>query len=300
MSSTLLSMVQDAANELGLKAPSSVVGSSNATSIQLLALFNRVGKQLYTEDDWQFLFQEHRFQTVFYQYTGDVTAGSTTISNLSSVTGLSTDFMVTGTGLMQDTWITSVGANSVTLNIPSSQTAAGVTFTFGQALYSVPSDYDRIVNKTEYNKTNRWSIIGPKSAQEWQWLKASYITTGPRMRFRIVDDKIALWPMPTSAVTLGFEYVSNAWVTGSDGTKFTSDSDTCKFPDNLMVMGAKMRFLEAKGLDSSAEASYFQRELSKFKAQNAGADTLSMAPRTAGMMITQSNIPDQNFGRVTG
>ena len=74
MSSTLLSMVQDAANELGLKAPASVVGSSNATSIQLLALFNRVGKQLYTEDDWQFLFQEHRFQTVFYQYTGDVTA----------------------------------------------------------------------------------------------------------------------------------------------------------------------------------------------------------------------------------
>lgn len=300
MATTLLELAQSVTGELGLKAPSAIIDSSDATARQLLALFNRVGQQLYTETDWQFLFAEHRFQTVAYQYTGDVTAGSNIISNLSSVAGLSTDFMVTGTGIMQDTFLTNVGSTTATLNIPSSVTATGQTFTFGRALYDMPSDYDHIINKTEYNKTNRWSVIGPKSAQEWQWLKSSYITTGPRMRFRIIDNKLALWPMPTTAVTIGFEYVSNAWTNGANGSKFTADTDTCKFPDTLMVMGVKMRFLEAKGLDSTAEANYFLRELSKFKAQNAGADTLSLAPRTAGMLLTNSNLPDSGYGMVTG
>lgn len=300
MSLTLLEMAQDIALEIGLSAPNTVINSPDSTSRQLLALFNRVGRQLVTEADWQFLFAEHRFTTQAVNYTGDVTTGSNVISNLSSVTGLSTDYMVTGPGVMQDTWITSVGTNSVTLNIPSNQTATGESFTFGRALYDMPSDYDRIENKTVYNKTNRWSVIGPKSPQEWQWLKASYIATGPRMRFRIIDNKFAIWPMPADGLVLGFEYISNAWVKhldGSTSSRFTSDSDTTLYPEGLLEMGVKMRFLEAKELDSTAEATYFSRELSKFKAQNAGADTISLDPRTAGILLTNNNIPDSGFGQ---
>ena len=87
----LLQNVQDALTELGLARPSIVASSSGRTEQQMLALFNRIGDQLYTEADWQFLFSEYRFQTVVYTYTGTTTAGSTTISGLSSVVGLSTD-----------------------------------------------------------------------------------------------------------------------------------------------------------------------------------------------------------------
>jgi hypothetical protein len=298
---TLLENVTDALDELGLARVSTVTGSNNSTARQMLGLFNSVGDLLLNETDWQFMAKEHRFSTVFYQYTGNTTAGSTTISGLSSVVGLSTDFMVTGGGIPQDTCIVSVGVSSVVLSQPIPNTATGVTFTFGQALYDMPGDYDHIVNHTQYNKTNRWAVIGPKSPQEWQWLKASYITTGPRMRFRIMGDKFALWPMPVNQVTLGFEYQSKDWVidnAGNGKTKFTADTDTSVFPDRLMVMGAKMRFLEAKGLDSSAEAAYFTRELSKFKAMNSGADTLSLAPSAAGVLLTTANIPDTGYGGV--
>jgi len=302
MGQTMLQNVQDVCLEYGLTSPSAVAGSSDDTYLQLLALMNRVGNQLATEFDWQFLSKEHRFQTVYYQYTGDTTNGSTTLSNVSSIVGLSSDFMVTGNGIQQDTFVVSASGTDVVMNVPATATATGVTFTFGQALYSMPADYDRIVNKTQYNKSNRWSVIGPKDPQEWQWLKASYVTTGPRMRFRIVGDKFAIWPMPSSTLTLGFEYISKNWAADSGGTgiaKFTADTDTCLYPDQLMILGTKMKFAEIKGFDTTALFADFSRELSKFKAQNAGADTLSMQAKYPDILLTQNNIPDTGYGNTT-
>jgi hypothetical protein len=299
---TLLQNVQNVCLELGLPSPNAVATSTDPQILQIQALLNRAGDILSTERDWQVLASEYRFETVYYTYTGDVTNGSTTITNLSSVVGLSTDFMATGTGIQQDSFLTSVGVSSAEMSIPSTQTATGITITFGQAKYSMPADYARIVNKTQYNKSNRWSIIGPKDAQEWQWLKASYVTTGPRMRFRIMGDKFTLWPMPTSILVMGFEYVSNAWVVGADGTLKTSatnDTDTFRFPDRLLVLGTKLKLFEIKGFDTTALLQDYTRELDKWKASESGADTLSLAPKYPNLLLTQNNLPDTGFGNAT-
>ena len=299
---TLLQNVQDVFLELGLPVPTAVATSSDPQVQQVQALLNRTGDILSTERDWQVLASEYRFQTVYYQYTGDVTAGSTTITNLSSVVGLSTDFMASGTGIQQDSFLTSVGTTSAVMTIPSTQTATGITITFGQAKYSMPSDYARSVDKTQYNKSNRWSIIGPKDAQEWQWLKASYVTTGPRMRYRIMGNKFTLWPAPTSALVLGFEYVSNSWVLSASGTpktKATVDTDTFLFPDRLLVLGTKLKFFEIKGFDTTTLLQDYVRELDKWKASESGADTLSLAPRYPNLLLTQNNIPDTGYGNST-
>ena len=298
---TLLSNVQDVCLELGLQSPNSVVGSSDTTTLQLLSLMNRVGDSLLTERDWQTLVAEHRFQTVYYQYTGDTVEGSTTISNLSSVVGLSTAFTIVGNGIQQDNFVTSVGANSVVMNVPATATATGQTFTFGQVKYDMPSDFERIVNKTQYNKSNRWSIIGPKDAQEWQWLKSSYITTGPRMRFRLTGDKFTIWPAPSAVLTMGYEYISNSWVVDALGVgkkKFTADTDTSKLPDRLLILGTKLKFFEIKGFDTTTLLTDFMRELDKFKSTEAAADTLSLAPKYANILLTQNNLPDTGLGNV--
>jgi hypothetical protein len=301
---TLLVNIQDVCLELGLPVPNAVATNPDETVQQLQALFNRVGNTLLSENNWQALAKEYRFSTIWYEYTGQInTEGQSTITNLSSVAGLTTDFQVTGTGILQDTFVTSASGSTVGISIPSTDTApAGSTYAFGQVSYAMPSDYDRTINKTQYNKSNRWSVIGPKSAQEWQWIKASYITTGPRMRYRIMGDKFTIWPMPTSTVTLGFEYQSNAWVEGSDGTakqKTNADDDTFLFPDKLLVLGTKLKYFEIKGFDTTTLYADYQRELSKFKAQDAGADTLSMAPRYPNILLTQNNLPDTGFGNTT-
>jgi hypothetical protein len=299
---TLLQNVQDVCLELGLPVPVTVSSTTDETVRQLQALLNRVGDTLTTENNWQALAKEFRFSTVSYTYVGTVTEGSQVIQNMSSVANLDTEFQVTGNGILQDTFVTGINGNQVTINIPGTGSYQNTELTFGQVMYDMPSDYQRSVNKTQYNKTNRWSVIGPKSAQEWQWIKASYITTGPRMRYRIMGDKFTIWPMATTQVTLGFEYQSNAWVEGSDGTpkqKATSDTDTFLFPDRLLVLGTKLKYFEIKGFDTTTLFADYQRELSKFKAQDAGADTLSMAPRYPNILLTQNNLPDTGFGNTT-
>lgn len=295
---TLLQDIQDVFLELGLPMPLAVATSTDSQTLQAQALLNRVGDIISTEKDWQALAREYRFTTQYYQYTGDVTLGSATITNLSSVTGLSSDFSASGVGIMQDSQIVSVGANSAVMSIPATSTATGVTITFGQNLYTLPSDYARMVDKTQYNKTNRWSVIGPKDAQEWQWLKSSYITTGPRMRFRIMGNKFTVWPAPTANVVLSFEYMSNAWVISSSGTyktKATADDDTFLFPDRLLILGTKLKLFEIKGFDTSAVMQDYLHELNKFKASESGADTLSLAPKYPNLLLTQNNIPDSSF-----
>lgn len=300
---TLLQNIQTVCLELGLPSPVTVATNQDDTIQQLLALYNRIGQMLCTENDWQALIKEYRFQTVYYQYTGDVTLNSKVMTNMSSIAGLDNTFMVSGTGIMQDTFVTSTSTGVVNVNIPSTATATGNTYTFGQVYYSMPSDYQRIVNKTQYNKSNRWAVIGPKDAQEWQWLKASYVTTGPRMRFRIQGNKFAVWPAPSANVTLGFEYQSGSWVLAVDGTTYktsaTADTDTFLFPDQLMVLGTKLKYFEIKGFDTTTLLSDFSRELSKFKAQDAGADTLSFAPKYPNILLTQNNLPDTGFGNTT-
>lgn len=302
MTATLLQNVQDVCLELGLPSPNAVATSSDPQILQIQALLNRAGDILSTERDWQVLASEYRFETVYYTYTGDVTEGSTTLSNLSSVVGLSTDFMAAGTGIQQDSFLTSVETTTAEMSIPSTQTATGITITFGKAKYPMPDDFGRMVDKTQYNKSNRWSIIGPKDAQEWQWLKASYVTTGPRMRFRMMGNKFVLWPMPSAILVLGFEYVSNAWVIAQNGTlktKATNDSDTFRFPDRLIVLGTKLKLFEIKGFDTTAVLQDYIRELDKWKASESGADTLSLAPKYPNLLLTQNNIPDTGYGNAT-
>ena len=300
--STLLQNIQDVCLELGIPSPNTVIGNSDESVQQLQSLMYRIGDSLTTENDWQGLIKEYRFQTVYYEYTGDVALNATALTNMSSITGLTSDFMVMGNGIMQDTFVTSASGSTVNININATGSYTGQTYTFGQVNYAMPSDYQRMVNKTQYNKSNRWSVIGPKDAQEWQWLKASYVTTGPRMRYRIQGNKFAVWPMPTSNVILGFEYQSGSWVVGADGTpktRFSADTDTSIFPDRLLVLGTKLKYFQIKGFDTAALQADFAREVSKFKAQDAGADTLSLAPKYPNILLTQNNLPDTGFGNTT-
>ena len=64
---TLLSIVTNISNEIGFGAPASVIGSSDATAIQMLALSNKGGKQLAKRGKgiggWAVLTTEHTFTT---------------------------------------------------------------------------------------------------------------------------------------------------------------------------------------------------------------------------------------------
>jgi hypothetical protein len=69
---TLLSIASDAADEIGIPRPSSIIGSTDQTARRLLALSNREGRSLAEEADWTVLQRLHTFDTVISQEEYDL------------------------------------------------------------------------------------------------------------------------------------------------------------------------------------------------------------------------------------
>ena len=303
MSSTLLQLVDQATAELGLSVPTSVIGNTTQDVVQQLGLLQAVGYELQRQWDWQALITEYRFTTLFYQYTGNTTISQVTVTGMSSIVGLPSDstYMITGTGVNQDTYVTSAAGTNVVMSQAASATTTGGTFTFSQTKFSMPSDYDRLIDRTDWDKSKHWEMLGPETAQQWQWLKSGYISTGPRVRYRVLGNYFQIWPPMGTNEYLGFEYVSNLWVTATGGTaptktSFTVDTDTCIFPDRLIVLGLKLKYFQIKGFDTTALQDDYTEQLNIAKAADAGSATLSMAPRRSSVLIGWENIPDSNYG----
>lgn len=297
---TMLALVQQATGEMGLTVPTSVAGNSNADTVQQLALLNAVGYEVARKFDWEALNKEYRFTVNYLSSSAGVTNNNATITGISSTATLAANtWMVSGIGIPQDCYIQSVDSSTqVTLNQKANQTGT-FTLSFGQTKYSLPSDFDRQINRTHFDKSKHWEMLGPETPQQWQWLKSSYISTGPRIRYRILGGYFQIWPIITTNEYLGFEYVSNAWATSSGGTaqtSFLADTDTCIFPDRLMVLGLKKKYFEIKGFDVSSLTRDYEDELAIAKGNDQGAPTLSMAPRVSSILIGWENIPDSNYG----
>lgn len=295
MSSTLLQLIQQASAEMGLTIPTQVVGNTDPQVQQMLYLLNSVGNEVRREYPWEALNIPYRFTTQFLITTGNVTQNSAVVTGIPSTTGLSAYYMLAGTGINQDTYIQSVDSSTqVTLTQAASASGTGVTLNFGQTIYPLPSDFDRQIDRTHYDKSKRWEMLGPETAQQWEFLKSSYISTGPRMRYRFIGGNFQIWPNVTTNEYLGYEYVSNGWVnqTTTPQSSFTADTDTCIFPDRLMVLGLKLRFFEVKGFDSTAYYRDFYQQLNIAKSNDGGSMTLSMAPKMSSVLIGFENIPD--------
>lgn len=300
MSMTLIQLVQQAAKEMGLPSPTTASANTATDTVQMVALLTATGQELTRQYEWQQLSKENRFSTVFYSYTGNTTSGSTSITGMSSITGLSSSFMVTGTGIDEDTNVSSASGTTVVIDREATSTGTTTTLTFGQVKYTLPSDYDRQMERTHFDKSKNWEML-PSTAQSWQWLKSSYISTGPRIRYRIMGNKFQIWPMPTTEEFLSFEYLSSYWVTATgesvpNKTSFTVDTDTCVFPDRLMLLGLKLKFFEIKGMDTTAMYRDYIRELDLAKSHDHASPTLSFAPRAQNVLIGWENIPDSGYG----
>jgi len=297
---TMLSLIQQATGQMGLAVPTYIASSTAADQIQQLALLNAVGSELAREKDWQAMNKAYLFTVLVSTITGDTTLGSANITNASSIAGLDATYGVTGTGVPQASYITATPiGTTIILNQVATSTATGTTLTCTKVKYAMPSDYDRIINDTQWDKSKHWRMLGPETAQQWEWLISGYISTGPRVRFRIFGTYFTIWPALGSSTVLGFEYVSNAWAASSAGTGQTSlsaDADTCIFPNALMVLGLKLKYFEAKGFDTLALMRDYTRHLDIAKANDSGAQMLSMAPRISDILISWQNIPDSGYG----
>jgi hypothetical protein len=299
MSYTMLQLVQQVTAELNLAVPTYVAGNTNQDVQQVLALMNRAGFDLVKEHDWQALELEYRFYTTAITTTCDTINNTYNLLNVGNVTGLNSNYSVVGTNVPQDTYVESVAGSTVTVSQLASATSIGGTVTFSQTKYPLPSDFETITDNTHWDKTKHWQMLGPEDAQQWQWLKSGYISTGPRIRWRILGDKFQIWPPYNTQEYLGFEYRSKGWARSAAGAvknSFTVDTDTTVFDDTVLVLATKLKYFQVKSFDTTALMQDYMRYLSIAKANDKGSATLSFAPYPSKVLIGYANIPDTGYG----
>lgn len=300
MSSTMLQLVTQVTNELGVSTPTTVASNTNQDVIQILALMNAAGYEFLRRHDWRELTKRYTFTSEYTETTGDVTENTYTITNIPSTAGLDTTYQVVGNGISNACYIESVDSGTqVTVNLPSTGTYVGATITFEKVMYALPSDYESAVPRTMWDLSKHWEMLGPESPQQWEWLLSGFISTGPRIRWRLLGKYFQIWPGVSTNELLGYEYRSNGWALSSTSvvkTSFTVDTDTCIYPDRLMVLATKLKYFEAKGFDTTAMFRNYLEEFEIVRAQDMSAANLSFAPRPGTVLIGYDNIPDTGYG----
>ena len=298
----MLQLVQQVTAELNLAVPSYVAGNPSQDVQQILALMNGTGYDLLKEYDWQALQVQYRFYTQSLTANATTVNGSTTLTfaagtNLSNVTS---QWQLSGYNIPQDTYVVSV--NNTTKEVVMSQyaTGSGIGSTVcAQTAYDLPADFETITNRTHWDKSKHWEMLGPEDAQQWQWLKSGYISTGPRVRWRILDNQFCIWPIMNTDEYLGWEYRSKGWARSSTNVvknSFTADSDTTVLDDRIMVLATKLKYFQVKAFDTTALSQDYQRYLSVAKANDKGAPNLSFSPQASRVLIGYANIPDTGYG----
>ena len=301
MALTLLQFVNRAELQLGLAQSNAVVSSNVTQAQQMLGMAQGALEELYSSYEWRKCVRAYYFTTTpAVSGTCNVSSATATLSGFASTAGLAAGMVITGPGIAPYAEVDTVGASTVIMTYPATATTASASCNFCTQDYDLPSGFDRMVPDTNWDRTDYWRNIGPKSSQEWQWLQGGVISTGPRERFRIYGDKLRFFPAPTAALNIAFEYVSNFTVIASGGTTatkaaFTVDTDTCIFRDELIVKALKYHWKQAKGLDYGAELAEYADALSRAKAQDEPVGIQSLAPRFAQELIGPWSVPDGNW-----
>lgn len=303
----LLKMVQQACDEIGITSPTSIFGNTDSQVKQLLALAQREGQEVSTAASrlggWQELRGEYTFNTAGVSgYTGNITSGSPTITNLSiNSNTLTTGWITTDANFPVLTSILTLNTSStITMSANATATSTGEGLSFGAQSYSLPSDFGYFMTQTFWDRAFRWQLLGPLEPQEWQVLKSGISPTGPRRRFRVMGNLFYIDPVPNQINQEVFEYYSNQWCQSAGGTgqtAWTADTDYYNLDDDIFILGLQRRFKQKKGLSYDQEEKDWSDRIERCLARNGGNRNLPLNASASGVrLLNNNNVPDTGFG----
>lgn len=107
-------------------------------------------------------------------------------------------------------------------------------------------------------------------------------------------------PVPASLDNLVIEYYSTGWcqsATGTPQTAWQADTDTPTLQDRLFILGILARFLNRKGLDSTAAQREYDDAVERAMGRAGGARVLPLNARAEPpILLGSANVPDTGYG----
>jgi hypothetical protein len=246
--------------------------------------------------------------------TGNLTVDSPIITGIPSTAGISANFWTcAGSGIPQAARVISVDSpTQVTLSMENTgDSVTGTILTFARDTYPMPVGFDWFNNRTMWDRTNRWELLGPDSPQMDQWHRSGIVATGPRRHFRKIGpytSQFRIWPQPveiTSPLQLVFEYLSTAaiMVNGSNSSfvqYFENDDDQVILDDQALILGLKWMFWEVKGFNYAAMQNRWIDYVDRLVARDGGAPTLNLVKRINPIFLSPANVQDGFFPGPSG
>lgn len=216
---TLLTLINNVQDEIKLPRSPTVVSSTDQQVRQLLALANRECREFASQYEWPRLrkFHEVILSTATGTYAATFTSGAYSMT-VDTATGIAIGMTPQTDGVPIGATVTDISGLTITISLPVTQDATAQEITFGQGSYALPTDFDRIINDTEWDQTNRWAAIGPNTPQDWAWMTQGIVALTPRRHYRIMGDgtsEFFIWPIPMTdenGQLLTFEYISSATI----------------------------------------------------------------------------------------
>lgn len=227
MAITLLDCAKAFCARTGLRPPTSIASSQDATNQKILALLNEVLEEIV--DRW-----------VFEELINETTFVTTAIENQGSI-------------------------------------------------YTIaPNGFDRIIEETIFDRTQKIPIFGPIGPQAWQQSKA-FVPIGPIFRYRIRGGNLLFNPLATAGHTCAFEYVSKNvildTVSGSYKPAFTADTDSFILNSRLLTQGLRWKWKCEAGLPYAQEKDLWETSCLNEAGRSGGKKTLYMdGDKTDGVM----------------
>ena len=170
--------------------------------------------------------------------------------------------------------------------------------------YSLPTYFDRIINRTIWDRTNYRRLVGPVQPNEWQMYKSSAVTLPSLNKvFRFAADSsgtkvIEIYPDTDTGNTIAFEYIDQRHVKSTVGdlqTEILADTDEFLFDDEVVLAGSTWRLLKMLGLSYQTEFQEYRALLEERRSNDTGGAALSMRLSSVYLGL-DPHTPENGFG----
>lgn len=288
---SLLTIIQNAMTEVGLNPPTSVIDNTDTLVQQFLAHANREGKEIRNKVDWPQLVREYTFtlatSTASYAMPGDFERFS-----FMSHWDRSQSWELVGPISSQDWQYIKSGI------ITTAPRRRWRFKGFGTAQFFVdptPTSSDNGVTLVfeYYSKSwcrpRIWAAGQVYGTNTYTFYDGNYYSTTAGGTAGVTPPTHTSSSASDGGIT--WVYVSDAY------EKFMKDTDVSNVDENLIELGTKWRFLQAKDLPGwEVMRADYETTLSRLASANVGASSLCLNHGRNMRMLPYPVTPDTGFG----
>lgn len=167
--------------------------------------------------------------------------------------------------------------------------------------YALPTDFDRIMSDSTWNRDTKRQVLTPLTSTEWQFLKAWSTVNGLNLRARIRNNEMEFEQTISASLngeTVAFDYISTYWVASAgtgDQETFQADTDTSVLNEELITQGVVWRLKKFKGLaDWQQDFVDYKMLRNKMQARDAGSRKIDLGANP-NQPVFGINVPEDGF-----